>query len=104
LRVLHHEQDTEKAVTQAEAAKTSSTNVISTVSTIAKASGTNFVNTVSIPVGTASANEGLSISNITNSQQDDNEIPLLKDIHEDATNGIFTHSSYDDEGAVADFT
>ncbi|GJU30526.1 putative ribonuclease H-like domain-containing protein [Tanacetum coccineum] len=28
----------------------------------------------------------------------------LEDIHEDATDGIFTHSSYDDEGAVADFT
>ncbi|GJS52607.1 putative reverse transcriptase domain-containing protein [Tanacetum coccineum] len=36
----NHEQDTEKAVTQAEAAKTSSTNIISTVSTTAKASGT----------------------------------------------------------------
>ncbi|GJU05919.1 uncharacterized mitochondrial protein-like protein [Tanacetum coccineum] len=44
-------------VTQAVDAKTSSTNIISTISTIAKASGTNFVNTVSIPVGTASANE-----------------------------------------------
>ncbi|GKF93966.1 hypothetical protein Tco_0283666, partial [Tanacetum coccineum] len=46
------EQDIEKAVTQAEAAKTS---------------GTNFVNTVSIPVGTASANKGLSLSNTTTS-------------------------------------
>ncbi|GJW27843.1 hypothetical protein Tco_0044718 [Tanacetum coccineum] len=89
------EQDTEKA---------SGTNIISTVSTTAKASGTNFVNTVSIPVGTASANEGLSLSNTTNSQEDDYEIPPLEDIHEDATDGIFTHSSYDDEGAVADFT
>ncbi|GJS24925.1 putative ribonuclease H-like domain-containing protein [Tanacetum coccineum] len=102
--IRNHEQDTEKAVTQAEAEKTSSTNVISTVSTTAKASGTNFVNTVSIPVGTASANEGLSLSNTTNSQEDDYEIPPLEDIHEDATDGIFTHSSYDDEGAVADFT
>ncbi|GKG16669.1 hypothetical protein Tco_0361626, partial [Tanacetum coccineum] len=50
--IRNHEQDTKKAVTQAEAAKPSSTNVISTVSTTAKASGTNFVNTVSIPVGT----------------------------------------------------
>ncbi|GJT83816.1 putative ribonuclease H-like domain-containing protein [Tanacetum coccineum] len=102
--IRNHEQDTEKAVTQAEAEKTSSTNVISTVSTTAKASGTNFVNTVSIPVGTASANEGLSLSNTTNSQEDDYEIPPLEDIHEDATDGIFTHASYDDEGAVADFT
>ncbi|GJZ27153.1 putative ribonuclease H-like domain-containing protein [Tanacetum coccineum] len=51
------EQDTEKAVTQAEAAKTSSTNIISTVSTTAKAS------------------------------EDDYEIPPLEDIHEDATDG-----------------
>ncbi|GJZ57850.1 hypothetical protein Tco_0613344, partial [Tanacetum coccineum] len=43
------EQDTENAVTQAEAAKTR--------------------------VGTASANEGLSLSNTTNSQEDDYEIP-----------------------------
>ncbi|GKD02037.1 hypothetical protein Tco_1172311, partial [Tanacetum coccineum] len=35
---------------------------------------------------------------------DDSKIPLLKDIHEDTTDGIFTHSSYDDEGAEADFT
>ncbi|GJV12708.1 putative ribonuclease H-like domain-containing protein [Tanacetum coccineum] len=110
-RVMHNEaltknleQENENLVTQAEAAKTSGTNIISTVSTTAKASGTNFVNTVSIPVGTASANEGLSISNTTNSQEDDYEIPPLEDIHEDATDGIFTHSSYDDEGAVADFT
>ncbi|GJV13153.1 putative ribonuclease H-like domain-containing protein [Tanacetum coccineum] len=98
------EQETENLVTQAEAAKSSSTNIISTVSTTAKASGTNFVNTVSIPVSTASANESLSLSETTNSQEDDNEIPPLEDIHEDTTDGIFTHSSYDDEGAVADFT
>ncbi|GJU63188.1 putative ribonuclease H-like domain-containing protein [Tanacetum coccineum] len=93
------EQENENLVTQAEAAKTSGTNIISTVSTTAKASGTNFVNTVSIPVGTASSQiEGLSLSNTTNSQEDDYEIPPLEDIHEDATDGIFTHSSYDDEG------
>ncbi|GJU52847.1 putative ribonuclease H-like domain-containing protein, partial [Tanacetum coccineum] len=98
------EQETENLVTQAEAAKSSSTNIFSTVSTTAKASGTNFVNTVRMPVSTASANEGLSLSETTNSQEDDNEIPPLEDIHEDTTDGIFTHSSYDDEGAVADFT
>ncbi|GJR64645.1 putative ribonuclease H-like domain-containing protein [Tanacetum coccineum] len=95
---------TENLVTQAEAAKSSSTNIFSTVSTTAKASGTNFVNTVRMPVSTASANEGLSLSETTNSQEDDNEIPPLEDIHEDTTDGIFTHSSYDDEGAVADLT
>ncbi|GJV52781.1 putative ribonuclease H-like domain-containing protein [Tanacetum coccineum] len=81
------EQENENLVTQAEAAKTSGTNIISTVSTTAKASGTNFVNTVSIPVGTANANEGLSVTNTTYSQEDDNEIPPLEDIHEDATDG-----------------
>ncbi|GJW57043.1 hypothetical protein Tco_0103774 [Tanacetum coccineum] len=86
------------------AAKTSSTNIFSTVSTTAKASGTNLINTVSIPVSTASTNKGLSLSETTNSQEDDSEIPPLEDIHEDTTDGIFTHSSYDDEGAEADFT
>ncbi|GKF71964.1 hypothetical protein Tco_0208078, partial [Tanacetum coccineum] len=94
------EQETENLVTQAGVAKSSSTNIFSTVSTTAKASGTNFVNTVS----TASANEGLSISDTTNSQKDDSEIPPQEDIHQDTTDGIFTHSSYDDEGAEADFT
>ncbi|GJU09444.1 putative ribonuclease H-like domain-containing protein [Tanacetum coccineum] len=68
-----------------------------------KASGTNLVNTVSIPVSTASANEGLSIFDTTNSREDDYEIPHHEDIHQDTTEGIFTHSSYDDEGAKADF-
>ncbi|GJU14999.1 ribonuclease H-like domain-containing protein [Tanacetum coccineum] len=98
------EQETENLVTQAGAAKSSGTNIFSTVSTTAKASGTNLVNTVSIPVSTASPNEGLSTSDTTNSQEDDSEIPPLEDIHEDTTDGIFTHSSYDDEGAEADFT
>ncbi|GJR21826.1 putative ribonuclease H-like domain-containing protein [Tanacetum coccineum] len=98
------EQETKNLVTHADAAKSSSTNIFSTVSTTAKASGTNLVNTVSIPVSTASPNEGLSLSDITNSQEDDSEIPPLKDIHQDTTDGIFTHLSYDDEGAEADFT
>ncbi|GKA81553.1 putative reverse transcriptase domain-containing protein [Tanacetum coccineum] len=98
------QQETENLVTQERAAKPSGTNIFSTVSTTAKASGTNFVNTVSVPVSTASTNEGQSLSDITKSQKDDSEIPPLEDIHEDATDGIFTHSSYDDEGAEADFT
>ncbi|GJZ23310.1 putative ribonuclease H-like domain-containing protein [Tanacetum coccineum] len=92
------EQETENLVTQAEAVQTSSTNIfctsgtnlVNTVSTTTKASGTNFVNTVSIPVSTASTNKGQS-------QEDDSEIPPLEDIHKDTTDGIFTHSSYDDE-------
>ncbi|GKD71608.1 hypothetical protein Tco_1325698, partial [Tanacetum coccineum] len=63
------EQDTENLVTQAETAKSSSTNIFSTVSTTAKASGTNLVNTSGTnPVSTASPKEGLSLSETTNSQ------------------------------------
>ncbi|GJU36941.1 hypothetical protein Tco_1185295, partial [Tanacetum coccineum] len=66
----------ETLVIQEGAAKPSSTNIFSTVSTPAKASSTNLVNTVSIPVS----------------------------IYQNSTDGIFTTSSYDDEGALADFT
>ncbi|GJX24496.1 putative ribonuclease H-like domain-containing protein [Tanacetum coccineum] len=97
-------QETENLVIQAGAAKASSTNIFSTVSTPAKASSTNLVNTVSIPVSTASPHEGLSLSDPTNPEQDDSEIPPLEDIYQNSTDGIFTNSSYDDEGAVADFT
>ncbi|GJV00575.1 hypothetical protein Tco_1329845 [Tanacetum coccineum] len=34
----------------------------------------------------------------------DSEIPALEEIYKNPTDGIFTNSSYDDEGAVADFT
>ncbi|GJY76459.1 putative ribonuclease H-like domain-containing protein [Tanacetum coccineum] len=95
---------TENLVIQEGAAKTSSTNIFSTVSTPAKASSTNLVNTVSIPVSTASPHEGLSLSDPTNPEEDDSEIPPLEDIYQHSTDGIFTTSSYDDEGAVADFT
>ncbi|GJU26513.1 retrovirus-related pol polyprotein from transposon TNT 1-94 [Tanacetum coccineum] len=50
-------QETENLVIQAGAAKTSSTNIFSTVSTPAKASSTNLVNSVSIPVSTAAPND-----------------------------------------------
>ncbi|GKB89591.1 putative ribonuclease H-like domain-containing protein [Tanacetum coccineum] len=89
---------------QAGAAKASNTNIVNTVSTPAKASSTNIVNTVSTPVSTASPHEGLSLFNPTNPEQDDSEIPPLKDIYQNSTDGIFTNSSYDDEGVVADFT
>ncbi|GJV20600.1 putative ribonuclease H-like domain-containing protein, partial [Tanacetum coccineum] len=94
----------ETLVIKEGAAKPSSTNIFSTVSTPAKASSTNLVNTVSIPVSTDSPHEGLSQSDPTNLEEDDSEIPPLKDIYQNSTDGIFTSSSYDDEGAVADFT
>ncbi|GJT68578.1 putative ribonuclease H-like domain-containing protein [Tanacetum coccineum] len=81
-----------------------STNIFSIISTPAKASSTNLVNTVSLPVSTASPHEGLSLSDPTNPEEDDSEIPPLEDIYQNSTDGIFTTSSYDDEGAVADFT
>ncbi|GJU36285.1 hypothetical protein Tco_1184639 [Tanacetum coccineum] len=87
------DQETEILVTQGGAAKSSSTNIFSTVSTTTKASGTNLVNT---------GGTNLVSTDTTNSQEDDSEFPPLEDIHQDATDGIFTHSSYDDEGSRAD--
>ncbi|GKF89393.1 hypothetical protein Tco_0263356, partial [Tanacetum coccineum] len=70
----------------------------------AKASSTNIANTVSTPVSTASPYDGLSLTDSTNLEQDDSEIPPLEDIYQNPIDGIFTNSFYDDEGAVADFT
>ncbi|GKF17075.1 hypothetical protein Tco_0061993, partial [Tanacetum coccineum] len=70
----------------------------------AKASSTNTVNTASTPISTASPYGGLSFIDLTNADQDDSEIPALEEINNNPTNGIFTHASYDDEGAVANFT
>ncbi|GJW76329.1 putative ribonuclease H-like domain-containing protein [Tanacetum coccineum] len=81
------EQETENLVIQEGAAKPSSTNIFSTVSTPAKASSTNLVNTVSIPVSTASPYEGLSLSDPTNPEEDDSEIPPLEDIYQNSTDG-----------------
>ncbi|GKA54335.1 putative ribonuclease H-like domain-containing protein, partial [Tanacetum coccineum] len=69
----------------------------------AKASSTNIVNTASTPVSTASPYGGLSFTDLTNTDQDDSEIPALEEIINNPTNGIFTNASYDDEGVVADF-
>ncbi|GJX37255.1 copia protein [Tanacetum coccineum] len=70
----------------------------------AKASSTNTVNTASTPVSIASPYGGLSFTDLTNTDQDDSEIPALEDIYDNPTAGIFTNASYDDEGVVADFT
>ncbi|GJR12477.1 putative ribonuclease H-like domain-containing protein [Tanacetum coccineum] len=75
----------EHLVIKEGAARTSSTNIFSTVSTPAKASSTNLVNTVSIPVSTASPHEGLSLSDPTNPEEDDSEIPPLEDIYQKFT-------------------
>ncbi|GJU08973.1 putative ribonuclease H-like domain-containing protein [Tanacetum coccineum] len=47
---------------------------------------------------------GISLSDITHSKKNDSDNYLTDGIHHDTTDGIFTHSSYDDEGAEADFT
>ncbi|GJU67571.1 hypothetical protein Tco_1253830 [Tanacetum coccineum] len=94
----------ETLVIKERAAKPSSTNIFSTVSTPAKSSSTNPLNTASIPVCTASPYEGLSLADPTHFEEDDSEIPPLEDIYQNSTDGIFTTSSFDDEGAVADFT
>ncbi|GJU80600.1 putative ribonuclease H-like domain-containing protein [Tanacetum coccineum] len=41
---------------------------------------------------------------LNNTDQDDSQIPALEDIYDNPNDGIFTNASYDDEGAVADFT
>ncbi|GJT48257.1 putative ribonuclease H-like domain-containing protein [Tanacetum coccineum] len=76
---------------------------------VAKATSTSTVNTVSTPVSTASPSRvfsagGPSYPDLTNNDQDDSQIPALMDIYDNPSNGIFTNASYDDEGAVADFT
>nr|GEW91449.1 ribonuclease H-like domain-containing protein [Tanacetum cinerariifolium] len=79
-------QSTEDLLLQAGAARVNSTNFVNTASTL--------VNAASIAVNTAS----------TPTNQDDSQIPSLEDIHEVSRDGIFTNASYDNEGAVADFT
>ncbi|GJZ62622.1 hypothetical protein Tco_0618759 [Tanacetum coccineum] len=91
-------RETENLLLQAGAAKACSTNTVNTVSS------TNTVNTVSTPVSTTSTYDGLSFSDPTNSDQDDSEIHALEDIYQNPTDGIFTNSSYNDEGAAANFT
>nr|GEV41500.1 uncharacterized mitochondrial protein AtMg00810-like [Tanacetum cinerariifolium] len=76
----------------------------------ARASSTNYVNIVRTLFNTASPSRNVSavgpsycdLSNYVN--QDDSQIPSLEDIYEVLSDGIFTSASYDDEGAVADFT
>ncbi|GJX75536.1 putative ribonuclease H-like domain-containing protein [Tanacetum coccineum] len=65
------------------------------------------VSTASIPVSTT--NTTVSIDSVFSTDEpsvnyDDSEIPPLEDIYDSPSEGIFTNSSYDDEGAEADFT
>ncbi|GJW28062.1 putative ribonuclease H-like domain-containing protein [Tanacetum coccineum] len=63
----------------------------------ARASSTNIVNTASTPINTVSPSGGLSFTDLTNTDQDDSEIPNLEDSYDNPNDGIFTKASYDDE-------
>ncbi|GJV95294.1 putative ribonuclease H-like domain-containing protein [Tanacetum coccineum] len=71
-----------------------------------RATSTNTVNTVSTPISTASPSNVFSAGgpDLNNNNQDDSQIPALEDIYNNPSDEIFTNASYDDEGAVADFT
>ncbi|GJS67884.1 putative ribonuclease H-like domain-containing protein [Tanacetum coccineum] len=69
-----------------------------------RATSTNTVSTASKPGSTASPFGGLSYLDLTNTDQEDSQIPVLEDSYDNPNDGIFTNASYDDEGAVADFT
>ncbi|GKC24264.1 putative ribonuclease H-like domain-containing protein, partial [Tanacetum coccineum] len=84
-------QDTEDLLLQAGAARATSTNTVNTTSTpVSTNSPLNVFSTVGPTI------------NITD--LDDSQIPALEDIYDNPSDGIFTNASYDDEGAVADFT
>ncbi|GKE95756.1 putative ribonuclease H-like domain-containing protein, partial [Tanacetum coccineum] len=84
-------QDTEYLLLQPGAARATNTNTVNTASTL--------VSTDS-PLNVFST--GGPALNITD--QDDSQIPALEDIYNNPNDGIFTIASYDDEGAVTDFT
>nr|GEX34049.1 putative ribonuclease H-like domain-containing protein [Tanacetum cinerariifolium] len=101
-------QGTEDLLLQAGAARASNNDYVNTASTPVKTSSTP-VNTASIPVNTASPLRNVSdagpsyLDLLTYANQDDSQIPSLEDIYEVPHDGIFISTSYDVEGAVADF-
>ncbi|GJZ24241.1 putative ribonuclease H-like domain-containing protein [Tanacetum coccineum] len=72
----------------------------------ARATSTNSVDTISTPISTASPSRVFSTGgpDLTNNDQDDSQIPALEDIYDNPSDGIFSNASYNDEGAVTDFT
>ncbi|GJW86654.1 hypothetical protein Tco_0161994 [Tanacetum coccineum] len=66
----------------------------------------NKISNIYTPISTASPSNVFSDSgpDLNNNDQDDSQIPALEDIYNNLSDGIFTNASYDDEGAVADFT
>ncbi|GKE04968.1 putative ribonuclease H-like domain-containing protein, partial [Tanacetum coccineum] len=73
---------------------------------VSRATSTNTVDTISTPINTASPSRVFSTGgpDLTNNDQDDSQIHALEDIYDNPSDGIFTNASYDDEGAVTDFT
>nr|GEU66803.1 hypothetical protein [Tanacetum cinerariifolium] len=67
----------------------------------ANISSTNLLNTASTPLSTAGPSRAFNDSEL--SYPDDPLMPHLEDIYASPSEGIFTNSSYDDEGMVTDF-
>nr|GEU68533.1 ribonuclease H-like domain-containing protein [Tanacetum cinerariifolium] len=67
----------------------------------ANTSSTNLLNTISIPLSTTGPSRALNDGEL--SYPNDPLMPHLKDIYASPSKGIFTDSSYDDEGVVTDF-
>ncbi|GKG39872.1 hypothetical protein Tco_0464017, partial [Tanacetum coccineum] len=75
----------------------------------ARATSTNTGNTVSTPISIASTDCPSNVlsaggPDLNNNDQDDSQIPAIEDIYDNLSDGIFTNASYEDEGAMADFT
>ncbi|GJV93471.1 putative ribonuclease H-like domain-containing protein [Tanacetum coccineum] len=86
-------RSTEDLLLQAGVAKATSTNPVST--------DRPSVSTDSPSVITDSPRVSTDASH---PDQDDSQIPALEDMYDSPSSGIFTKASYDDEGAVPDFT
>nr|GEV33415.1 ribonuclease H-like domain-containing protein [Tanacetum cinerariifolium] len=75
----------------------------------ASTSSTNLINTASIPLSTAYPSRAFNDGELSYPDPsmyallDDPSMPHLKDIYSSPSEGIFTNSSYDDEGVVTNF-
>nr|GEU41513.1 hypothetical protein [Tanacetum cinerariifolium] len=67
----------------------------------AHTNSTNLLNNVSTPLSVAGPSRAFNDGNL--SYLDDRLMPHLEDIYASPSEGIFTDSSYDDEGVVTDF-
>nr|GEX84794.1 putative ribonuclease H-like domain-containing protein [Tanacetum cinerariifolium] len=67
----------------------------------ANTNSTNLLNVISLPISTTGPSRALNDGESL--YPDDPLMPHLKDIYASPSEGIFTYSSYDDEGVVTDF-